>query len=175
VQKVYLRTSRQLRLLELETRAAVFSNFLESVDGIETIRSFGWKGDVVRDNVVRLESSQRPEFMLACLQRWLNMVLDLMSAAIAISVIALAVVLRGRVSGGQVGVGLNVMLVANKTILSLVLQWTTLEVSLGAVSRLKTLEKTTPQEVDPDPSFETPSDWPGKGAVTFSNVAAVYG
>lgn len=31
VQKVYLRTSRQLRFLELESRAAVFSSFLESV------------------------------------------------------------------------------------------------------------------------------------------------
>ena len=33
VQKVYLRTSRQLRFLELESRAAVFSSFLESVSG----------------------------------------------------------------------------------------------------------------------------------------------
>ena len=31
VQKLYLRTSRQLRLLELEARAYVFSSFLESV------------------------------------------------------------------------------------------------------------------------------------------------
>lgn len=31
VQKVYLRTSRQLRFIELESRAAVFSSFLESV------------------------------------------------------------------------------------------------------------------------------------------------
>ena len=31
VQRVYLRTSRQLRLLDLESQAAVFSSFLESV------------------------------------------------------------------------------------------------------------------------------------------------
>jgi hypothetical protein len=31
VQKAYLRTSRQLRFLELESRAGVFSNFLETV------------------------------------------------------------------------------------------------------------------------------------------------
>jgi ATP-binding cassette subfamily C (CFTR/MRP) protein 1 len=37
VQKVYLRTSRQLRYLELEARASVFSSFLESVGtGIPT-------------------------------------------------------------------------------------------------------------------------------------------
>ena len=31
VQKVYLRTSRQLRLMDLESQAAVFSGFLETV------------------------------------------------------------------------------------------------------------------------------------------------
>lgn len=31
IQKAYLRTSRQLRFLELESRAEVFSNFLETV------------------------------------------------------------------------------------------------------------------------------------------------
>ena len=31
VQRIYLRTSRQLRLLDLESQAAVYSSFLESV------------------------------------------------------------------------------------------------------------------------------------------------
>ncbi len=31
VQKVYLRTSRQLRLLELESQSAVYTSFLETV------------------------------------------------------------------------------------------------------------------------------------------------
>ena len=34
LQTVYMRTSRQLQLLELESRAAVFSSFLESVSRI---------------------------------------------------------------------------------------------------------------------------------------------
>ncbi|KAK1755647.1 ABC transporter FUM19 [Echria macrotheca] len=175
VQKVYLRTSRQLRFLELETRAAVFSSFLESVEGIETIRSFGWRDAAVGENVARLETAQRPEFLLMCLQRWLNIVLDLMSAAIATGVIAIAVLLRGRVSGGQLGVALNVMLVTNTTVLRLVAVWTTLEVSLGAVSRLKMLERNAPQEEQEDARFEAPDDWPQKGAISFTDVTASYG
>jgi hypothetical protein len=52
-----------------------------------------------------------------CLQRWLNLVLDLIAAAVAIGIIAIAVRLRGQISGGQVGVALNIMLVANTTLL----------------------------------------------------------
>jgi hypothetical protein len=36
IQKVYLKTSRQLRFLELESRAAVLSSFLESVSTSES-------------------------------------------------------------------------------------------------------------------------------------------
>jgi len=38
VQKVYLMTSRQLRFLELESRAAVFSSFLETVSSVLKLR-----------------------------------------------------------------------------------------------------------------------------------------
>ncbi|KAJ8131478.1 hypothetical protein O1611_g2147 [Lasiodiplodia mahajangana] len=95
VQKVYLRTSRQLRFLELQSRARVFSSFLESIEGLETIRSFGWSEAAIQDNVQCVDDSQRPEFILLCLQRWLNIVLDLLTAGIATSLIAIVVVLRG--------------------------------------------------------------------------------
>jgi hypothetical protein len=37
VQKIYLRTSRQLRFLELEAKAAVFSSFLEAVSNVTIV------------------------------------------------------------------------------------------------------------------------------------------
>ncbi|KFY45085.1 hypothetical protein V495_03127 [Pseudogymnoascus sp. VKM F-4514 (FW-929)] len=174
VQKVYLRTSRQLRFLELESRAAVFSSFLESVEGLETIRSFGWAREVIRDNVWCIENSQRPEFLLLSLQRWLNIVLDLLAAAVATSVVAIAVAFQGRISGGQVGIALNIMLVANTTLLRLVENWTMLEISLGAVARLKALEEMTPSEGGKNEKFEPPDNWPSRGRIEFKNVTAAY-
>jgi len=109
------------------------------------------------------------------LQRWLNIVLDLMAAAIAISVIFIAASWRDSVSGGQVGVALNIMLVANQTVLKLVQGWTNLEVSLGAISRLKILEQNTPQEKETKERFVAPDDWPCGGRVWFKNVTVTYG
>ncbi|KAM0146573.1 hypothetical protein ACHAPG_011062 [Botrytis cinerea] len=174
VQKVYLRTSRQLRFLELEARAGVFSSFLESVEGLETIRSFGWSSAVIEDNITSVDNAQRPEFLLLCLQRWLNIVLDLLAATVATSVIALAVVYRDRVSGAQVGIALNVMLVANTTLLKLVESWTTLEISLGAIARLRTLENMTPLEGGMAQTLEPVESWPSKGNVEFMNITASY-
>ncbi|KAH9998079.1 P-loop containing nucleoside triphosphate hydrolase protein [Xylariaceae sp. FL0662B] len=174
VQKVYLRTSRQLRFLELESRAAVFSNFLETVEGLETLRAFGWRKYAVRNNISQLEYSQRPEFYLLCLQRWLNIVLDLLAAAIATLTIAISVALREQTTGGQIGVALNIMLLANTTLLRLVESWTTLEISLGAISRLKILETTTPSEMTERESLEPPSGWPYKGRIELININASY-
>ncbi|TVY57487.1 ABC transporter FUM19 [Lachnellula cervina] len=174
VQKIYLRTSRQLRFLELESRAGVFSSFLESVEGLETIRAFDWSEEVIQNNILCVEKSQRPEFLLFSLQRWLNLVLDLLTAFIAISVVAIAVVFRGRISGGQVGIALNIMLVANSTLLKLVENWTTLEISLGAIARLKMLESMTPSEGNEIGNLDPPDDWPSGGQVEFKDITASY-
>ncbi|KAI0127391.1 putative ABC transporter [Xylariales sp. AK1849] len=174
VQKVYLRTSRQLRYLELEARASVFSSFLESVEGLETIRAFGWSRAVIQKNILSVEHSQRPEFLLLCLQRWLNVVLDLSAAGVATSAIIVATVFREHVSGAQIGMALNILLVTNTTLLKLVESWTTLEISLGAISRLKLLEKTTTREGGANWSIEPPENWPFRGQIEFKDITAAY-
>jgi ATP-binding cassette subfamily C (CFTR/MRP) protein 1 len=110
-----------------------------------------------------------------CLQRWLNIVLDLLAAAVATSVVAIAVVYRDRVSGAQVGIALNIMLVANTTLLKLVENWTTLEISLGAIARLKSLEESTPAEGGEVGGLEPEESWPERGEVEFKDVTASYG
>lgn len=193
IQKVYLRTSRQLRFLELESRAAVLSSFIESVskvvryetrtlltrspeqvEGLETIRSFGWLSEITDQNNKRLEDSQRPEYLLMCLQRWLNLVLDMMATTVAIGIITASVALRGQIQARQVGVALNIMLVANTTLLRLIESWTNLEVSLGAIARLQALETTTLSEFDKNAIFEPPRGWPAQGRVEFNGVTAAY-
>jgi ABC-type multidrug transport system fused ATPase/permease subunit len=100
--------------------------------------------------------------------------LDLLAAAIATSAVAIAVVFRGHISGAQVGIALNIMLVANTTLLKLVENWTTLETSLGAIARLKTLEEMTPSEGAKTENLEPPESWPSNGNIRFDNITASY-
>ena len=194
IQKVYLRTSRQLRHLELESRSSVFQDFLEMVrkqpknfcrilflqklqiEGVTTIRAFQAEERAEVAHLDYLDFSQRPFYMLFCLQRWLNVVLDLLVGAIGVGVIIVAVTLRGTTSAGQIGLALNMVLLANTTLLALIRFWTGLEVSLGAVSRLKTLqEDVLPENMNED----LPHEWismplPEPGAVELVGVNAAY-
>ncbi|EHK26510.1 uncharacterized protein TRIVIDRAFT_188797 [Trichoderma virens Gv29-8] len=175
IQTIYLRTSRQLQLLELESRAAVFSSFLQSIEGLATIRAFGWQQATIRENVDNLHQSQRPEFLRLTLQRWLGIVLDLIAAAMAVLVISIVTKFRDHISAGQAGVALNVMLVANATLLNLVDGWTKLELALGAMARVKSLERSTPPEAQiTEDDFKPEGNWPSKGAIIFHGATAAY-
>lgn len=129
---------------------------------------------MIEQNNLSVENSQRPEFLLLCLQRWLNIVLDLLAAAIATSAVAIAVIFREHVSGAQVGIALNIMLVANTTLLRLVENWATLETSLGAIARLKSLEEMTPFEGGDALTMEPPENWPSRGNINIKDITASY-
>lgn len=144
------------------------------MEGTATIRAFGWQREFEQENVRRMDESQKPFYILLCLQRWLNIVLDLIIAGIATCVIGLAVYLRGTTTGAEVGVALNLILVANSTLLKLVENWTSLEISLGAISRLRSTVSETPQE---DKLWETsvpPASWPSSGSIEVENVTVSY-
>ncbi|TQV93218.1 ABC multidrug transporter [Cordyceps javanica] len=174
IQKVYLTTSRQLRAVDLEARALVNSSFLETLEGVATIRAFGWQQAFSKDNAQKLDLSLRPDYMLTCVQRWLDLVLDLIVPGLAICVISLGVIFKGTTTGGQIGLALNVILQANRYILRLVSAWTSLETSLGAISRVRDFEQSVLPEEEPGRNPRPPPGWPAHGAVEFANVSASY-
>ncbi|OCK89464.1 putative multidrug resistance protein [Cenococcum geophilum 1.58] len=175
LQKVYLLTSRQLRFLDLEARSPVYTHFLECLEGLSTIRAFGWTQIAQEIQIERLDVSQRPYYLLFCLQRWLALVLDLMIAVVGIVVVALAVRVPGASSGAAIGIALNNVLGFNQSLRVLVESWTQLETSLGAIARLKNFEATVVPEDKPEESGVAPESWPDQGAIEFRDVTASYG
>ncbi|TXC11619.1 hypothetical protein FocTR4_00006679 [Fusarium oxysporum f. sp. cubense] len=90
LQRGYLRTSRQLRLLDLEEKAPLYTQFLETLSGLATIRAFGWNDAVIQANHTLVDRSQRPFYLLMIVQRWLVLVLDLTTVALALLLVGLA-------------------------------------------------------------------------------------
>jgi ATP-binding cassette subfamily C (CFTR/MRP) protein 1 len=174
IQDIYLKTSRQLRFMDLEAKSPLYSHFLETLDGLTTIRAFGWANSSRETNLKNLDVSQRPYYMLYCVQRWLELVMDLIVAGLAVTVVALAISLRSSSSGGLLGVALNNVLNFNQTLSTLIVQWTSLETSLGAIARIRTFAATRASEHKNGEDFNPPIEWPQRGALEFKNVSASY-
>lgn len=174
IQKFYLRTSRQLRFLDLEAKSPLYSIFSETIAGLMTIRAFGWENALEEKNRHLLDQSQRPFYLLYAVQRWLQLVLDLLVGALAIMLMSLITGLRGAISATYVGIALlNVILFGQH--LKLVLQyWTMLETHIGAVSRIRNFTTNTDPEDTAEETGSLPPDWPAHGAIEFNSVRAGY-
>jgi ATP-binding cassette subfamily C (CFTR/MRP) protein 1 len=173
VQNFYLKTSRQLRLLELEYKSPLYAQFTETMEGLLTIRSFGWESYFEAAELQSLDNSQRPVYLLLCIQRWLNLVLGFISAGIGMIVLTLAVLLPQSSSPGSLGVALTSVLGFNAALEGLIASYTGAETTIGSVTRTRDFEKDTPQE-DHGDIFQDPDDaWP-KGDIQFSGVTVIH-
>lgn len=170
----YVRTSRQIRLLDIESKAPLFSQFLEAMSGLPSIRAYGWSEHYQHQELVALEASQRPFYTLYCIQRWLSVVLDLVIAGISVVVVAIALSMRGSSSLNLLGIALFNIVGFSGTLQVLVTQWIDLETSIGAVSRIRSYVQHAKTE-DLDTEIEVvPTFWPEKGDVQISRVSASY-
>lgn len=187
LQKFYLRTSRQLRLLDLEAKSPLLSHFTETAEGLVTIRSFGWQSLSQERASQLLNDSQKPYYLLFCIQRWLNLVMGLFTAAVAVLLVAFGLSFQKQSSSGGLGVGLVTILGLNEQVTLLVLAWTALETSLGAIVRLKAFESETPVEdnsalLDKNghrqpitTSTSTTEHWPQSGKIEIEKINVSYG
>ncbi|RAH69778.1 putative ABC multidrug transporter [Aspergillus aculeatinus CBS 121060] len=174
-QKFYLRTSRQLRFLDIEAKAPLYTHFLELVSGAATVRAFAWQPRFDAACTALLNTSQRPVYLLYCVQQCLGFVLDILVTILAVILVATVVFLRERFDPGEVGVALVIVMTFNQTLMLLVKYWTQMETSIGAVSRVKAYAATTEaEERHPELLPALPPLWPHAGAIQLRDVVASH-
>ncbi|GAM38880.1 vacuolar glutathione S-conjugate transporter [Talaromyces pinophilus] len=175
LQKFYLSTSRQMRFLDLEAKSPLYSHFLDTLHGLVTIRAFAWHSEFQETNQKLLNDSQKPYYLMFSIQRWLNLVLDLVVTAIAVTIVAIASQVHGLSSAGALGVALSNIVSFSRILTYLIQAWTQMETSIGAISRLKSFTEETSSEHLPEEVIVPKGFWPSRGAIQFSSLTSGYG
>ncbi|RAK97795.1 P-loop containing nucleoside triphosphate hydrolase protein [Aspergillus ibericus CBS 121593] len=179
IQRFYLCTSRQVRAMDIEAKSPLLTHFLETITGLHTIRAYNWQQTHQTTYTTLLSASQRPYYQRFMIQRWLNLVLDMVSAGVAILVVSLAITLPTRSS--LVGLALVNVISLNETLQLLILQWAVMEISLGSITRLEefTVHAKTNAEKTPNPTSQTtttptaiPTAWPTQGTIEYKALTA---
>lgn len=174
IQKFYLRTSRQMRLLDLEMKSPLFTHFTETQEGLVTIRAFGWQSGFLERFLQKLDASQRPYYLLYMIQQWLGFCLSMVVAAIAIVCVAFATSFKHQSSGSAIGIALLNIINFSSSLTQLISSWTQLETSIGAIARLKQLQADVLPEQQASECQIPPLTWPSNGSINFKNVSARY-
>jgi ATP-binding cassette subfamily C (CFTR/MRP) protein 1 len=142
-------------------------------------------------NLDLLDVSQKPYYLLFCIQRWLAFVLDLMVMVLAVVLMILVVKLvsdsglqngdqityrlqRENISPGYVGLALLNVTSFNVSLAMIIKNWTQLETSIGAIARLISFSAQTASENLPRGRESVPDNWPLHGTIEFKNVSASY-
>ncbi|KAK1723296.1 ABC transporter [Colletotrichum acutatum] len=173
LQRFYLQTSRQIRLLGIEAKAPLYTHFSESVAGGATIRAFGWQSEYQERNYGHIDTFQRPNYVQNCIQAWLTFVLNLLVATLAVILVSTVVKWHDKFSASSVGVSLIMVTGFSEVLARLIQTWTKLESSVGAVARVRRFHKETETETSVGKA-SLPFEWPSSGALSFSDVSASY-
>jgi ABC-type multidrug transport system fused ATPase/permease subunit len=174
LQRFYLQTSRQVRLLAIEAKAPLYTHFIETVAGVVTIRAFNWQTQYQERNYRFIDASQKPIYVQRCLRYWLNFVLDIFVAVLCVVVAFVVVTWKDKFSAGNVGVNFVMIVGFNSTLARLITSWTEMESSVGAVARVKQFVAETPLEAHSGTETTISPKWPQSGAVELKGITAAY-
>ncbi|KAF2277337.1 putative ATP-binding cassette transporter [Westerdykella ornata] len=174
IQHFYLKTSKQLRHLDLQSKSCLHTKFSETCAGLVTIRAHAWENVTRQEFAEKLDRSQEPFYLLYSVQRWLQLTLNLVVAALAVIVAGAGVGLRDKISPGAVGVAFLNATTLGETLTNFITAWTSLETSLGAIARIEAFARDTPVEHEAESPVQVQPEWPEHGSVEFDNVWASY-
>lgn len=106
------------------------------------------------------------------IQEWLNLVFDLVVMIMAVVLTTLAVRLHS--NSGFAGASLYTLISFGENLSGIVVFYTRLETSIGAISRLKTFNETVKPEDREEEEIIPVEEWPQRGVIELKGISACY-
>ncbi len=173
IQRYYLRTSRQLRLLEIEAKAPLVRSLRDIGTGIVYIRAFRTQEHDFARCLYILDQSQKPYYFLLASQAFLSLMLDLVVALMALTLSVLALYVKDSTSANAAGLAFLNLITLGTGFNMVINAWTAMEISVGSLARLRNFMRDTPTEKKVGET-NLPENWPSRGEVIFQDVVARY-
>ncbi|XP_078359498.1 ATP-binding cassette sub-family C member 4-like [Oculina patagonica] len=167
----YLRTSRETKRLSIITASPVFCHYVETVQGIETIRSHHKQEDFFKVLCRHQDHNTREWLIFNATQVWFGLRVDLILASFSVVVIFTSILLHDSTGATGLSITYAVQLVA-KSLLALI-----------AFSRMENWMTSTQRvlnytELESEPGYDlanhAPEKWSKMGRLQFQNVSLRY-
>ncbi|NXC71271.1 MRP2 protein, partial [Anhinga anhinga] len=136
VLRFYVSTSRQLRRLDSVTRSPIYSHFGETVSGLSVIRAYGHQERFLQQNERTMDINQKSVYSWIVSNRWLAIRLEFVGSLVVFFAALLAVISKGTLEGGIVGLSVSSALNVTQTLNWLVRTSSELETNIVAVERV---------------------------------------
>ncbi|NXJ71659.1 MRP2 protein, partial [Rostratula benghalensis] len=173
VLRFYVSTSRQLRRLDSVTRSPIYSHFGETVSGLSVIRAYGHQERFLQQNESTMDINQKTVYSWIISNRWLAIRLEFVGSLVVFFSALLAVISKGTLEGGIVGLSVSSALNVTQTLNWLVRTSSELETNIVAVERVHEYTKVK-NEAPWVTEKRPPRGWPSKGEIQFIDYKVRY-
>uniref|UniRef100_A0A8C3KST4 ATP binding cassette subfamily C member 2 n=1 Tax=Calidris pygmaea TaxID=425635 RepID=A0A8C3KST4_9CHAR len=173
VLRFYVSTSRQLRRLDSVTRSPIYSHFGETVSGLSVIRAYGHQERFLQQNENTMDINQKTVYSWIISNRWLAIRLEFVGSLVVFFSALLAVISKGTLEGGIVGLSVSSALNVTQTLNWLVRTSSELETNIVAVERVYEYTKVK-NEAPWVTEKRPPRGWPSKGEIQFVDYKVRY-
>ena len=175
VQKIYVRTSRQLKRLESNSRSPIYSHFGETLTGSSTIRAFNMEQSFITESENKIDYNQMCYYPSIMANRWLAILLENTGNLITFSAAIFAVTAGNSVEPSEVGLIITYALQVTSVLNYLVRYTAEVETNIVAVERIKEYSDIIQEAAWNSHEGRKPGkDWPQSGSVNFDNYAMRY-
>jgi hypothetical protein len=106
------------------------------------------------------------------IQEWLKLILGLVVMVMAVVLVTLSVQLHSK--SGFTGAALYSLITLGENLAGIVLYYTKLETSIGAIARLKAFNETVKLEDRDGEDIIPPEQWPQRGVVELKGISGSY-
>ncbi|XP_053202216.1 multidrug resistance-associated protein 1-like isoform X2 [Panonychus citri] len=174
IQRVYVSSSRQLKRLESVTRSPIYSHFGETLNGVSTIRAFNVSERFIQESAYKVDHNLSCLFPSIVANRWLSIRLELCGNLMILSTAIFAVLSRGSLDPGAVGLAVSYALSITGSLNWLVRMASDLETNIVAVERIMEYCKLKSEADWYEGKVMPPEDWPSKGSIKFDKYETRY-
>ncbi|SGY80268.1 BQ5605_C008g05343 [Microbotryum silenes-dioicae] len=171
--RLFAKNARELRRLDSVAKSPLYSIYGEAVAGVSVIRAFG-SGSRFMEIMLELASTQVTYYWtLWSVNRWLSVRFQLLSALV-LGLTGVVLLQAGdTIDASLAGFALTFALSIANDMLFLVRRFTSLELSMVSVERIKEyseVKQEAAEIIEPRP----PAHWPSKGEISVEKLAIRY-
>ncbi|KAF9911676.1 hypothetical protein EC991_002794 [Linnemannia zychae] len=171
---LYVPISRDLKRLNSNSKSPILNHFNESLNGLATIRAYGFQKRFLTKNMINLDDNNRTFFLLWSTNRWLHWRVDVVGASVAFITGILILQNYDQLEPGWAALSLTYSLMFTGNVVWFIRMYAMNEMNLNSVERVV---EYMDLESEPAPIIEgsrPPASWPHAGEIKIDHLTMRY-
>lgn len=169
----YGMASVDVRLLDFDSKIALYKYLIEMVSGLEHMRAFGWQSPFLRKLYELLEKSQRAHYFALLMQDSVSLNVDIFACLVALFVVAFSLSFDVYHTPASLGVSMVLTASLSSVIQEVIGNWVDVSEALVSINNIAKFILEAPQPKRAVSNLDASNSqvvWPVHGAIKFENV-----